>query len=210
MSKLCIKYKRVILVIGRKDTCGVSLSLHIAMNGSILQFFHNLLDCKRLCLSRPRPMLTQFNHIVSELQMLLNHDPINVNCVSFVALHQNRRTVWAFWDQNLRAVHPLPFFATPDSHHHVCLAIFNDRGEEAESYRDRSKSTSIVLGFQIIYNWATILWIAKKEILNCDRILRFRKWPFRRLWASGWVVEAPRAWVGACPRLQTKNLTVGR
>ena len=87
---------------------------------------------------------------------------------------------------------------------------FNDRGEEAESYRGRSKSTSIVLGFQIIYNWATILWIAKKEILNCDRILRFRKWPFRRLWASGWVVEAPRAWVGACPRLQTKNLTVGR
>ena len=73
--------------------------------------------------SADRPMLTQFNHIVSELQMLLNHDPINVNCVSFVALHQNRRTVWAFWDQNLRAVHPLPFFATPDSHHHVCLAI---------------------------------------------------------------------------------------
>ena len=73
--------------------------------------------------SADRPMLTQFNHIVSELQMLLNHDPINVNCVSFVALHRNRRTVWAFWDQNLRAVHPLPFFATPDSHHHVCLAI---------------------------------------------------------------------------------------
>ena len=123
MSKLCIKYKRVILVIGRKDICGVSLSLYIARNGSILQFLHNLLDCKRLCLSRPRPMLTQFNHIVSGLQMLLNHDPINVNCVSFVALHQNRRTVWAFWEQNLRAVHPLPFFATPDSHHHVCLAI---------------------------------------------------------------------------------------
>ena len=96
MSEPRIKYKRVILVIGRKDTCGVSLSLHIAMNGSILQFFHNLLDCKRLCLSRPRPMLTQFNRIVSELQMLLNHDPINENCVSFVALHQNRRIVWAF------------------------------------------------------------------------------------------------------------------
>ena len=122
MSKLCIKYKRVILVIGRKDICGVSLSLHIARNGSILQFFHNLLDCKRLCLSRPRPMLTQFNHIVSGLQMLLNHDPINVNCVSFVALHRNRRTVWAFWDQNLRAVHSFPFFAKADSHHHVCLA----------------------------------------------------------------------------------------
>ena len=117
MSQPRIKYKRVILVIGRKDICGVSLSLHIARNGSILQFFNNLLDCKRLCLSRPRPMLTQFNHIVSGLQMLLNHDPINVNCVSFVALHQNRRTVWAFWEQNLRAVHPLPFFATPDSHH---------------------------------------------------------------------------------------------
>ena len=73
--------------------------------------------------SLDRPMLTQFNRIVSTLQMFLNHDPINVNCVSFVALHRNRRTVWAFWDQNLRAVHPLPFFATPDSHHHVCLAI---------------------------------------------------------------------------------------
>ena len=46
--------------------------------------------------SADRPMLTQFNHIVSELQMLLNHDPINENCVSFVALHQNRRIVWAF------------------------------------------------------------------------------------------------------------------
>ena len=28
--------------------------------------------------------------------------------------------------------------------------------------------------------------------------------------ASGWIVEAPRAWVGACPRLQTQNLSVGR
>ena len=59
MSKLCIKYKRVILVIGRKDICGVSLSLYIARNGSILQFLHNLLDCKRLCLSRPQ--LLQFS-----------------------------------------------------------------------------------------------------------------------------------------------------
>ena len=152
MSQPRIKYKRVILVIGRKDICGVSLSLHIAMNGSILQFFHNLLDCKRLCLSRPRPMLTQFNHIVSELQMLLNHDPINENCVSFVALHQNRRIVWAFLGPEPEGRPPFAFFCNARQSPSRLPCNFNDRGEEAESYRDRSKSTSIVLGFQIIYN----------------------------------------------------------
>ena len=109
MSEPRIKYKRVILVIGRKDICGVSLSLYIARNGSILQFLHNLLDCKRLCLSRhkllqfcrpsrlcffaaiqssvlfgsgsdDRPMLTQFDQILYRLQIFLNLDPINVNC----------------------------------------------------------------------------------------------------------------------------------
>ena len=87
---------------------------------------------------------------------------------------------------------------------------FNDCGEEAESEPNRSQSISIVFGLKIICNWSTIPWIAKKEILDCDRILRFWKWPFRRLWASGCIVEAPRAWVGACPRLQTQNLSVGR
>ena len=84
------------------------------------------------------------------------------------------------------------------------------RDEDANSERSRSQLISIVFELQIIHNWATILWIAKNEILDCDRILRFWKWPFRRLWASGCIVEAPRAWVGACPRLQTQNLSVGR
>ena len=66
-------------------------------------------------------MLTQFNHIVSELQMLLNHDPINVNCVSFVALHQNRRIVFAYLGQEPEGRPLFAFFAKADSHHHVCL-----------------------------------------------------------------------------------------
>ena len=160
MSQPRIKYKRVILVIGRKDICGVSLSLHIARNGSILQFFNNLLDCKRLCLSRPRPMLTQFNHIVSGLQMLLNHDPINVNCVSFVALHQNRQIVWAFLGPEPEG-RPLFSFFCKGRQSPSCLPCwamqcwrcnFNDRGKEAESERNRSQSISIVFGFEIICN----------------------------------------------------------
>ena len=81
---------------------------------------------------------------------------------------------------------------------------------EAESIAIEVNLSQLYLDSKIIYNWATIPWIAKNEILDCDRILRFWKWPFRLLWASGWYVEAPRAWVGACPRLQTKNLSVGR
>ena len=120
------------------------------------------------------------------------------------------------WDKNQRAVHSLPFLQRPTVTIMFVLMASQFRRlwwpvrEEAESDRNRSQSISIVLGFQIIYNWASILWIAKNEILDCDRILRFRKWPFRPLWASGWIVEASRAWVGACPRLQTQNLSVGR
>ena len=96
--------------------------------------------------SADRPMLTQFNHIVSELQMLLNHDPINENCVSFVALHQNRRIVWAFLGPEGR---PLFSFFCKGRQSPSCLPCwamqcwrcnFNDRGEEAESERNRSQS----------------------------------------------------------------------
>ena len=48
--------------------------------------------------------------------------------------------------------------------------------EEAK-FLDWMQFVQIAAGFQIFYNWATILWISKKEILDCDRILRFWKWP---------------------------------
>ena len=93
--------------------------------------------------SADRPMLTQFNHIVSELQMLLNHDPINENCVSFVALHQNRRIVWAFLGPEPEG-RPLFSFFCKGRQSPSCLPCwrcnFNDRGEEAESERNRSQS----------------------------------------------------------------------
>ena len=110
--------------------------------------------------SADRPMLTQFNHIVSELQMLLNHDPINENCVSFVALHQNRRIVWAFLGPEPEG-RPLFSFFCKGRQSPSCLPCwamqcwrcnFNDRGKEAESERNRSQSISIVFGFEIICN----------------------------------------------------------
>ena len=102
--------------------------------------------------SADRPMLTQFNHIVSELQMLLNHDPINENCVSFVPLHQNRRIVWAFLGPEPEGRPLFSFFCKGRQSPSCMPCNFNDCGEEAESYYNRSQSTSIVLGFQIIYN----------------------------------------------------------
>ena len=110
--------------------------------------------------SADRPMLTQFNHIVSGLQMLLNHDPINENCVSFVALHQNRRIVWAFLGPEPEG-RPLFSFFCKGRQSPSCLPCwamqcwrcnFNDRGKEAESERNRSQSISIVFGFEIICN----------------------------------------------------------
>ena len=110
--------------------------------------------------SADRPMLTQFNHIVSGLQMLLNHDPINENCVSFVALHQNRRIVWAFLGPEPEG-RPLFSFFCKGRQSPSCLPCwamqcwrcnFNDRGKEAESERNRSQSISIVFGFKIICN----------------------------------------------------------
>ena len=94
--------------------------------------------------SADRPMLTQFNHIVSELQMLLNHDPINENCVSFVALHQNRRIVWAFLGPEPEG-RPLFAFFCKGRQSQSCLPCwamqcwrcnFNDCGEETESDRN--------------------------------------------------------------------------
>ena len=102
--------------------------------------------------SLDRPMLTQFNRIVSTLQMFLNHDPINVNCVSIVALHQNRRIVWAFLGPEPEGRPRSAFFCKGWQSPSCLPCNFNDCGEEAESEGNRCQFVSIVLGLQIIYN----------------------------------------------------------
>ena len=57
--------------------------------------------------SDDRPRLTQFDQIVSGLQKIFNLDPIDVNCVYFVALCPNGWIVGAFLGQPLRPVHSL-------------------------------------------------------------------------------------------------------
>ena len=134
MSWLCLS--KYFHWLSANTSNGLSLSLCIARFGSNLQFLHNWLDFKGLCHSRPqllqfcrplktllfccnpnsvlfgsgsddRPMLTQFDQIVSWLQIFFNLDPINVNCVEFVALRQNGWIVGAFLGQLLRTVHSL-------------------------------------------------------------------------------------------------------
>ena len=134
------------------------------------------------------------------------------------ALHQNRRIVFAFLGQEPEGRPLFAFFAKADSHHHVCLAGQCNAGVAISTIVARRQNLNVIevnlyelyLDLKLSAIDPQSLGLKKKEILDCDRILRFRNWPFLRLWASGWIVEAPRAWVGACPRLQTQNLSVGR
>ena len=185
MSWPCISFTDAIRLNGALTCCEYKSSLKTVRIVSTIQFLCTLLDCKTICFVRPQ--LVQF-FWPARTFCCCNHYWCGL-CLWFVVLQRVGGLLANFRDEDPRAVHS--------------LRSWHNRGSRFPH------SKGLWLNCEIAVKLWSFSQLSHNPVDYKKRDPRLRQ-DFKIPKLALWIVEAPRAWVGACPRLQTQNLSVGR